>query len=1113
MRGGDSGPSGTAPISLGVRCLSAPPVAQEVLAGSPAAKAGVHAGDLLLKLDGDPIDSVDTLLSLLLKQRNGSHTLLVRRGATQLTLRLSLSSRPGQGQMGIRLRHGVLVAEAPAGSPGGKAGLQPGDIVYAVNDRTFNGLPALQNMLRAADPARAVRLGVNRDGRQLELIVPPDPAWLAAAAPAHPNSGHDSALGRPPDPALAQTDYRPPAALAPRLEQINTLRLALVDPATGRLVLVGHYDPAYPTGPLPYQDLFAAALANPYPEFSLEFPGLGDPALARIRATFDEEHARLSRNSNYGIEWLKSLILPVLTGGGSPEDRLALGARLRAAGTTLEAYEAYLRWQDSKFTDNRQFLGAQDFLCALFTAAGCDAAAGRSAAAHRLLASEPTHDHFDFWALQTGRHEFFRRNRQEVENGRNRDEANAEVMAELYTAMLHLMGASDSELRPLAAALRTGRSDEQPFLRVQERLVNDALRSFLAHKVVNGMTFSGASLSARYHLPPLRSALNTFGAPRDSALMRVFFDADYTLKHLGSSASVATAVPDHATTQQFLAAAAERAGPTAGRGPTSGVVRHWIQPATVQADRLPDHAGLHFRDTALRIASEPLDLAGGDARGAAFYRETVAEYGRFLSERIDGYARTYPALHALREAAKVVAFARWARTAGLRVEVRPAGTGRPPLPSYAEGFWGLTCLVQPSGETDALILWAQGGVTFTEQTGSDWLRLTPPAPETTDATLRQLAASVALAEKAALAAEGGHLELARDLAEKSAQAMCGQFDLSRLPEAVPVPVGPAPANPAAQAALVHEAAAAIDQETANLRNAQEQRAAAEPLESTDPTEFARLVAQAREAETRSAERLRQLREHLQRARGDLAPSATLAVQSPATGTVGLTNPPASSTNTVSPSYSLPPALAAQAPQPETLRAELARLRTELETLKTSLGRLNRSIQADQEQFAQWEAEAAGAIERAETRAKDFVKDQVQDAFFGWAEHYFTDVQPSPDRLRDLKAAKDLMDLQEFKEWAERKDEGLERVADGVRLLADKLPVSDRLKDLIGAVDSSIESAFDISAWLASWKRINQLEKNSDAFRVAVARSAERMRTIVTRIKELEAQLERSPPAL
>ncbi len=130
----------------------------EVLAGSPAERAGLRAGDVITRLDGDEVTSSAVLRNRVGMKRPGdSVALAVARGGQTLDISLALGDRPArpetasapgeQGQRfeGLNLRpippdhplagetDGLYVVAVAPGSRAARAGISPGDIIVAVN--------------------------------------------------------------------------------------------------------------------------------------------------------------------------------------------------------------------------------------------------------------------------------------------------------------------------------------------------------------------------------------------------------------------------------------------------------------------------------------------------------------------------------------------------------------------------------------------------------------------------------------------------------------------------------------------------------------------------------------------------------------------------------------------------------------------------------------------------------------------------------------------------------------------------------------------------------------------------------------------------------------------
>jgi Do/DeqQ family serine protease len=73
---------------------------------------------------------------------------------------------PGAGE-----QHGVLVVEMLRGSAADRAGMEPGDVVVAVDGRPVESAAQLRNELARAAVGSRLRITVTRDGRRLEITL------------------------------------------------------------------------------------------------------------------------------------------------------------------------------------------------------------------------------------------------------------------------------------------------------------------------------------------------------------------------------------------------------------------------------------------------------------------------------------------------------------------------------------------------------------------------------------------------------------------------------------------------------------------------------------------------------------------------------------------------------------------------------------------------------------------------------------------------------------------------------------------------------------------------------------------------------------------------------
>jgi S1-C subfamily serine protease len=72
---------------------------------------------------------------------------------------------------GMREGEGILILELLRGSPADRAGVEPGDVVLAVDGRAIESAGQLRNELARAPVGSKLRLTVARGRRRLDLTV------------------------------------------------------------------------------------------------------------------------------------------------------------------------------------------------------------------------------------------------------------------------------------------------------------------------------------------------------------------------------------------------------------------------------------------------------------------------------------------------------------------------------------------------------------------------------------------------------------------------------------------------------------------------------------------------------------------------------------------------------------------------------------------------------------------------------------------------------------------------------------------------------------------------------------------------------------------------------
>jgi serine protease Do len=171
--------------------------------GSPAAKAGLEAGDVILKIDGRPIEGSSDLSRTIRGMKPGSKVRLTvwhdgksrdttlavaefkdqeEAGKTSGTPKKPEAAKPGklglavvdipaEQKKALKLPGGVAVeaAEGPAAA----AGVQPGDVILRVNNTDIPNVAAFKEALSKLDPKKPVALLVrNEQGARFAIIRP-----------------------------------------------------------------------------------------------------------------------------------------------------------------------------------------------------------------------------------------------------------------------------------------------------------------------------------------------------------------------------------------------------------------------------------------------------------------------------------------------------------------------------------------------------------------------------------------------------------------------------------------------------------------------------------------------------------------------------------------------------------------------------------------------------------------------------------------------------------------------------------------------------------------------------------------------------------------------------
>ncbi len=170
-------------------------IVMEVTSGSPAEKAGLKQGDVIVSVDGKKLDASNVLSDVIASYKPGAAITLqvVSQGQSQRDVKVTLGENPnkaGVAYLGVSYREigprmqisqgqmpfmqnestGAIIVSVTTGSPADKAGLKQGDTITAINGTTVSSPQALSEAVSAHKPGDVVTLSVKHsDGTSADI--------------------------------------------------------------------------------------------------------------------------------------------------------------------------------------------------------------------------------------------------------------------------------------------------------------------------------------------------------------------------------------------------------------------------------------------------------------------------------------------------------------------------------------------------------------------------------------------------------------------------------------------------------------------------------------------------------------------------------------------------------------------------------------------------------------------------------------------------------------------------------------------------------------------------------------------------------------------------------
>ncbi|HEX9976632.1 MAG TPA: hypothetical protein VGA82_05210, partial [Dehalococcoidales bacterium] len=563
------------------------------------------------------------------------------------------------------------------------------------------------------------------------------------------------------------------------LDYINVLDQVVLDPKSGQIAIIGHYNKDYDTGTIPYLDLLKTAMSHPTPKLNLK--PTPDTKKEVIEIGLREQYATFEQ------------MVAVVRGHPELErDRQLMIRELsKAYGLTPEEYVAWYNYV--KLDKNKEILPPppiRGIQVKVFSKLGY------TEVAKALELSFQNTPDAAVKALQVlGRGDEARAILNH--NSANSDMSFGALMAATYLAILKDTNiASPDQLATLHDRYTAQSMTWQAVLKTAQDFLmpyspkNDESKNIM-NLAFNRITLStpAALLLERVH--PGYSYTEPIELDKNSQLARIMYEADYALKSLTVMPELFQNIPGSRTKTEY------RIEHKLLGGKKMTFLHDWLEPKIVEMAVSPENTVVVFTSSQMLLSSEG-DNEYWDLR---LDKERDHEYDAWCAQvmnHYDAYARIIPAFHKVREAAKIVALAKWALAEKIPLDLRSVTQEKWDMPDKVPIFWPLDqAYDQPQGKAYTIYIFrtAEGGVSFNPR--GNWIQMTPSVTTTTEVS-EQLTLSAQLGQKATQAAVvTGNLENARYLAELSAQALAGSLSRSSLaklnialPETRPSPASP-----------------------------------------------------------------------------------------------------------------------------------------------------------------------------------------------------------------------------------------------------------------------------------------------------------------------------------